>query len=121
MNLNKIQPKNEAEDLLLSITKNCETPIEQVHRETEETLDFKTTKPRETFQFNPPIQNKGDCMIGLITFEVYQSIFIITEENNNFKLHTDNYDEISFEELKSELEEIFSISDITPYHLQHKK
>ena len=29
MNLNMIQPKNETEDLLLSITKDCETPIEQ--------------------------------------------------------------------------------------------
>ena len=25
MNLNMIQPKNETEDLLLSVTKNCET------------------------------------------------------------------------------------------------
>ena len=32
MNLNMIQPKNETEDLLLSITNNCETLIEQTHR-----------------------------------------------------------------------------------------
>ena len=32
MNLNIIQPKNETEDLLLLITKNCKTPIEQTHR-----------------------------------------------------------------------------------------
>ena len=32
MNLNMIQPKNETENLLLSITKNCEKLVEQTHR-----------------------------------------------------------------------------------------
>ena len=41
MNLNMIQPKNETEDLLLSITKNCEKLIEQTHRKSEELLKFK--------------------------------------------------------------------------------
>ena len=36
MNLNMIKPRNETEDLILSITKNCETLIEQTH-----------TKPRD--------------------------------------------------------------------------
>ena len=30
MNINMIRPKNETEDLLLTITKNCETLIEQI-------------------------------------------------------------------------------------------
>ena len=51
-----IRPKNETEDLLVSITKNCETLIEQTHRKTEETLEFKMIKPREIFHFKPPIQ-----------------------------------------------------------------
>ena len=38
-----------------------------------------------------------------------------------FEFHTDNFDEFSFSELKDELDEILSISDITPYHLQHDK
>ena len=46
-------------------------------------------------------------MIGLISLEVYNSIFKITEENNKFELHTDTFDEFSFEELKDELEDIF--------------
>ena len=69
-----IRPKNETEDLLLSIIKNCETLIDQTHRKAE-TLDFKMTKPRETFHFNPPIQIKGDWMIGLTDLEVYNSIY----------------------------------------------
>ena len=60
-------------------------------------------------------------MIGLINVEVYISIFSITEENNKFEFHTYTFDEFFFSELKDELEEILSNSDITPYHLQHKE
>ena len=82
-----IRPKNETENLLLSNTKNCETLIEQTHRKAEETLEFKMIKPRETFHFKPPIQVKGDWMIGLTDLEVYNSIFNITEENDKFDLY----------------------------------
>ena len=80
-----IQPKNETEDLLLSITKNCKMLIEQTHRKAEEALEFKMIKPREIFHFKPPIQIQGDWMIGLTNLEVYNSIFNITEEDNKFK------------------------------------
>ena len=46
MNLNIIRPKNETENLLLSITKNCETLIQHTHRKSEETLEFKMNKSR---------------------------------------------------------------------------
>ena len=87
MNLNLIRPKNETEDLLLSITKNCETLIKQTHRKPQETLDFKLTNPRETFHFNPPIRTKEDWMLGLIDLEVYNYFFNITKENNKFELY----------------------------------
>ena len=70
MNLNMIRPKNETEDLLLSITKNCETLIDQTHIKPAETLEFKIINPRETFHFNPPIHIKGDCMLGLTDLKV---------------------------------------------------
>ena len=70
MNLTMVRPKNETEDLLLSITKNCETLIEQTHRKAEETLELKVIKLRETFHFKPPIQVKGVWMIGLTDLEV---------------------------------------------------
>ena len=84
-----IRPKNETQDLLLSITRNCETPMEQTHRKAEETLQYKVIKPRETFPFNPPIPIKGDWMLGLTDLEVYKSIFNITKETKKFKLYTD--------------------------------
>ena len=60
MNLNMIIPKNETQNLLLSITKNCERLIEQTHRKAEETLEFKMNKSPETFHFKPSIQVKRD-------------------------------------------------------------
>ena len=60
-------------------------------------------------------------MIGFTSLEVYNSIFNINTTNNKFELHTDNFDEFSFEELKDELEEIPNLSDITPCHLKHEK
>ena len=74
-----IRPKNQTEDLLLSITKNCETLIDQTHRKAE-TLEFKMIKPRETFHFKPPVKIKGDWMLGLTGLEVYNSIFNITRK-----------------------------------------
>ena len=117
MNLNMITPKNETENLLLSITENCERLIEQTHRKPEKTLEFKITKPRETFHFKPPIPVKGDWMIGSVDLEVYNSIFNTTEENNKFELYRDTSDKFGFLELKDEIEEILDISHITNEHL----
>ena len=59
-------------------------------------------------------------MLGLTSLEIYNSIFNVTEHNINFELYTDTFDDFSSDKLKNELEEILSISDITPYHLQHE-
>ena len=118
MNLNMIRPKNKSEDLLLPITKNCETLIEQTHTKPQETLEFKMIKPKKTFHFKPPIQINGNWMIGLTDLEVYNSIFNITEESNKFDIYRDSSSKFGFLELKDELEEILKISQITPEHLQ---
>ena len=52
------RPKNETEDLLLSITKKCERLIKQTHTKPQETLEYKLTKPRETFSLNHQSQLK---------------------------------------------------------------
>ena len=77
-------------------------------------------KPRETFHFKPPIQVKGDWMIGLVDLEVYNSIFNITEENNKFEIYRDSSNKLGFLEIKDELEEILNISHITIEHLDDK-
>ena len=121
MNLNMIRPKNETEDLLLSISKNCETLIEQTHTKPQETLEFKKIKARETFHFKPPIQIKGDWMIGLTDLEVYNSIFIITEENNKFELYKfpdEKAGGVTYEKVRDEIEKDLDIEDITAADLQ---
>ena len=112
-----IIPKNKTEDLLLSISKNCETLIEQIHRKPEEVLEFNMTKSREIFHFTPPMGIKEDWMLGLTDLEVYNSIFNITEENNKFELYRDTSDKFGLLELKDEHEEILDISHITSEHL----
>ena len=78
-------------------------------------------KPIETFHINPPVQVKEYWLIGILSLEVYNSIFNMNTTNKNFEFYTYKFDEFSFEELKDELDEIFNISDFTPYHLQHEK
>ena len=117
MNLNMIRPKNEIENLFLSITKNCETLSKQTHRKAEETLEFKMNRSKETFHFKPPISIKGEWMIGLTDLEVYNSTFIVTEENNKFEIYRDMSDKFGFLELKVEIAEILDISHITDDHL----
>ena len=121
MNLNMIRPKNQTEDLSLSITKTCETLIKQTHRKAEETLEFKMIRSKQTFHFNPPIQIKGDWMIGLVDLEVYNSIFNITEENNKFELHKfpdEKAGGVTYEKIRDEIEKDLDISDITAADLQ---
>ena len=116
-----MRPMHETEDLLLSNTEKCETLIKQTHTRPHETLQFKLTKSKETFSFETLISVEGSWMIGLTSLEVCNSVFISMVENNKFKLYTDTFDELSFGELKNELEEIFRTSDITIFHQQHEQ
>ena len=115
-----IQPKHETEDLLLSITKDCETLIEQTHKKPEETLEFKLTKSRETFHLKPPIPIQGDWMLVLTSLEVYNSIFNITEENCYFELYTDPSHQISFVYLKHKVAEVLDFSHNSNKDLQNE-
>ena len=116
-----IRPKKKTEELLLSITKNCETLIEQTHTKPQETLEFKMTKPKETFHFKPPIQVKGDWMTGLTDLEVYNSIFNITDENNKFELYKfpdEKAGGVTYEKVRDEIEKDLDFEDITAEDLQ---
>ena len=121
MNVNVIRAKNETEDLLLSITKNCETLIKQTHRKAEETLENKLNKSRETLDFNPPIQIRVDWMIGVTSFEVYNSLFNITKEIKKIKLYKIPDEKagcISYSKVRDEIERDLDISQITATDLQ---
>ena len=120
MNLNMIRTKNQIEDLLLSITKNCEMLVEQTHRRAEETLEFKMNKSKEIIHFSPPIQVKGDWMIGLIDLEVYNSIFNLTEENKFelYKFPDEKAGGVTYEKVRDEIEKDLDIEEFTAADLQ---
>ena len=78
-------------------------------------------KSRETFHFKPPIQIKGDWMIGLTDLEVYNSIFNITEENNKFehyKFPDEKAGGVTYKKVRDEIEKDLDIEDITAEDLQ---
>ena len=60
------KPRNETADLLLSITKDCGSLLDETHKKPEETLELRLSKSRESFSFNSPIESQGSWMIGLI-------------------------------------------------------
>ena len=78
------RPKNETEDLTLSLTQNCETLIKQTQSKPQEAPEFQPTKSRKTFSYISPISIEGYKMVGLAGLEVLNSIFNITEENTKF-------------------------------------
>ena len=51
MNLNMIDSKKETEDLLLSITRNCETLIEQTHIKTGRNFGLYSQQINRNFSF----------------------------------------------------------------------
>ena len=116
-----IRPKNETEDLLLSITEICETLIKQTHRKEEETLEFKMIKPRERFHFNLLFQTNGCWMLRLTDSEVYISNFNITEENNKtelYKFPDEKAGGISYEKVRDDNEKDLDSSDNRAVDLQ---
>ena len=121
MNLNMIRPRNRTEDLLLSITKNCETLIKQTHKKAEETMEFKMIKPRKTIHCNPPVQVKEDWMFGLTDLEVYNSFVNITEQNNKIKLYKfpdSKLGVVSYENVRDENEKELDLPNTTDTDLQ---
>ena len=86
MNLKVVRPINQTEDLLVLITKICETLIYQTHTRPQETLDFALTESRKKFHFRPPISLEGSWMLGLSSLEIHNSVLNITEESNKFEL-----------------------------------
>ena len=117
-----ISPRNKTEDLLLSITKSCETLIKRTHTKPQETLEVKITKPKETFSFKQSLNLGFDSSwkIRLTSLDVYNSIFNVTEENNKFELYTDTLDEFHLKNKKMKLKQslVFQILHHLIYNMK---
>ena len=75
-------------ELLLLIKKHTDTLIEQKRTKPQETLEFKMTRSKQIFSFNPPINlvEEGKWLIGVSLFDCTNSVFNITNENNSFSI-----------------------------------
>ena len=75
-------------ELLLSITKNTDTLIEQTKSRPHETLEFKLNKQMKTFSFSPPrnLVEEEKMLLSATYCEATKPAFNITDENNSFQL-----------------------------------
>ena len=79
------------------------------------------TKTKKTIHFNSPNQIRGEWMLRLRSLEVYKSIFVITGENNKFKLYKfpdEKRGGISYEKVRDQIGKDLNNSDITATDLQ---
>ena len=75
-------------ELLLLIKKHTDTLIENTKTKPQETLEFKMNKQRQIFSFNPPrkLVEEDKWLLAVSSFECTNSVFNITNENNNFSI-----------------------------------
>ena len=75
-------------ELLLLIKKHTDTLIQHTKTKSQETLEFRMSKPTQTFSFNPPINlvEEGKWLLGVSSFQCTNSVFNITNENNSFSI-----------------------------------
>ena len=75
-------------ELLLLIKKHTDTLIEQTKTKSQETLEFKMNRQKQTFSFNPPINlvEEGKWFLGVTSLERTNSVFHITNENISFSI-----------------------------------
>ena len=60
MNLNPYRPISKADEILLSITKLTDFPIQQTKTKTTETLEIKINTAIKTFFSDTPLSSKDD-------------------------------------------------------------
>ena len=79
-------------ELLHLIKKHTDTLIEQTKTKPQETPEYKLNKPRETFSFfSYNLSEEGKSPLAVTDFEVTNSVFNKTDENNNFSFNKPGY------------------------------
>ena len=88
MHLDMFSFKNETENLILFITKNCNTLTEQTHTNPRKILQVRLVQPqKKQFLFSPSMNlgPESNWPIGFTSLEKDNSIFKVTEEIAKFK------------------------------------
>ena len=86
MDLSNFVTYDKKESLLLSIAKSNQEIVENTHSKPQETLEFKMNKQKESFSFDVPLELPEQWMMGVISLEVYNSVYNITNKNNSFQI-----------------------------------
>ena len=85
--LSNFSPIDNKEMLLLNIAKSNLEIVVNTHSQPQETLEFKMNKQKESFSFDQPIDLPDKWMMGVISLEVYNTVYNITEMNNEFMIN----------------------------------
>ena len=98
-------------EVLLLIKKHTDTLIEQTKTKPQETIAFTLNKRSDNFSFCPLINltKEGKWLLAFTSFEVINSVFKITDENNILFYTTPNHwnpkgVEVTFDKLNKSLE-----------------
>ena len=86
MDLSSFVTYDKKESLLLSIAKSNQQIVENTHSKPQETLEFKMTKPKESFSFDVSLLLPEKWMMGVTSLEVYNTVYNITEKNNKLQI-----------------------------------
>ena len=86
MDLSTFVTYDKKESLLLSIAKSNQEIVENTHSKPQETLEFKTTKQKESFSFDVPLTLNEKWMMGVTSLEVYNTVYNITNSNNKLQI-----------------------------------
>ena len=99
----------------LLIKKHTDMLIEQTKTKPQETLEFRMNKQMQTFSFNPPINlvEEGKWLLAVTFFEVTNSVFNITDENNSFSITIPgHWDSKSAEKTIDEVKKLLQLSSL---------
>ena len=86
MDLSNFVTYDKKESLLLNIAKSNLDIVENTLSKSQETLEFKMNKQKESFSFDIPLDLPEQWMMGVTSLEVYNTVYNITEKNNKFKI-----------------------------------
>ena len=86
MDLSTFVTYDKKESLLLNIAKSNQEIVENTHSKSQETLEFKMTKQKESFSFDVPLELPEKWMMGVTCLEVYKTVYNITEKNNKLEI-----------------------------------
>ena len=79
MDLSQFTPTNKNETLLLGIVKLLHKIEENTYTNSQETLNFKTIKPKRSLNFDKPLIIPEKWLMGLSNLQVYNTVYKIID------------------------------------------